>query len=169
MKGRGSRQPSCTVRTPGGQSRHRAPLFNMCSMSEITRGSSTRCAPLRPRSGNGSSRAHSASLNQVSCLAIIHSTSTAALDQYLTNLATYRVRSLEPDPALLNQALRAAGTVSPAAASRRAALTGAVSMHWTADLPGYPSCNQHIWRRCGRSPTATARDRCERGRIVPSG
>ena len=42
----------------------------MCTMPEITRRSSTRCAPLRPRGNNGSIRAHSASLNQVNCLAI---------------------------------------------------------------------------------------------------
>jgi hypothetical protein len=45
----------------------------MCTMPEITRRSSTRRAPHRPLGSNGSIRAHSASLNQVSRLAIIAS------------------------------------------------------------------------------------------------
>jgi len=45
----------------------------MCTMPEITRRSSTRRAPHRPLGSNGSIRAHSVSLNQVSCLAIIAS------------------------------------------------------------------------------------------------
>src|SRR6185437_9051627 len=49
----------------GGQSRQRAPLLSICTMPEITRRSSTRWAPLRPRGSNGSIRDHSASLSHV--------------------------------------------------------------------------------------------------------
>lgn len=52
-----------------GQSRQRAPLLSMCTIPEITRRSSTRCAPLRP-CGNSSILAHSASLNHVRYRAI---------------------------------------------------------------------------------------------------
>ena len=54
-----------------GQSRQRAPERSMCSIPLITRRSSTRCGP---RGSGGSSRAHSASLRQYSCLAIHAST-----------------------------------------------------------------------------------------------
>jgi hypothetical protein len=37
----------------------------MCTIPLITRRSSTRCAPRRPRGSNGSIRAHSPSLSQV--------------------------------------------------------------------------------------------------------
>ncbi len=46
----------------------------MCSIPLITRRSSTGCAPRGPRESAGSSRAHSASLRQYSCLAIHVST-----------------------------------------------------------------------------------------------
>src|SRR5690349_14357576 len=67
---------------------HRAPIFSMCTMPEITRRSSTRCAPLRPRGSKGSIRAHSASLNQVSCLAIQHLRQMTALNQRTPNRAS---------------------------------------------------------------------------------
>src|SRR3954464_327207 len=71
-----------------GQSRQRAPIFSICTMPEITRRSSTRCAPLRPRGNNGSIRPHSASLNQVSCLAIQRLRQITALNQRSSNRAS---------------------------------------------------------------------------------
>ena len=68
-----------------GQSRQRAPILSMCTMPEITRRSSTRCAPLRPFGSNGSIRAHSASLNQVSCLAINASAPSRSLESAIHN------------------------------------------------------------------------------------
>jgi hypothetical protein len=52
----------------------------MCTMPEITRRSSTRRAPHLPLGSNGSIRAHSASLNQVSCRAINASTTSRSLE-----------------------------------------------------------------------------------------
>ncbi|MCW6533155.1 hypothetical protein NED98_23200, partial [Sphingomonas sp. MMSM20] len=49
-------------------------------MPEITRRSSTRRAPHRPFGNNGSIRAHSASLNQVSWLAITASASSRSFE-----------------------------------------------------------------------------------------
>lgn len=71
-----------------GQSRQRAPIRNICTMPEITRRPSTRRAPQRPLGSNGSIRAHSASLNQVSALPIGDPTSADILNQHITSSAS---------------------------------------------------------------------------------